>query len=86
MTEKNKLDARTSELLLATWRALHEGKLQVAPQFRELADELISTPLTKVGLVDTSRLSEEAPSFGRSSGIALNVMMQCEEEPSHPCQ
>lgn len=48
MTEKNKIDARTAELLLATWRALREGKLQVAPQFRELAEEIISAPLTMV--------------------------------------
>jgi len=74
MNEKIKIDARTAELLLATWRALHEGKLKVAPQFRELAEELMSASLTIVGLVDTSRLSEEALSFGRTSGMALSVM------------
>lgn len=84
MTEKNKIDARTAELLLATWRALREGKFQVAPQFRKLAEEIISAPLTMVGLVDTSRLSEKALSFGRTSGMALNFTMQLEPEPSPP--
>jgi hypothetical protein len=84
MTEKNKIDARTAELLLAAWRALHEGKLKVAPQFRELAEEFMSAPLTMVGLVDTSRLSEKALSFGRTSGMALGFTMQREPEPSTP--
>ena len=84
MTEKNKTDVRTAELLLATWRALREGKLQVAPQFRELAEEIISAPLTMVGLVDTSRLSEKALSFGRTSGMALSFTRQREPEPSPP--
>lgn len=84
MTEKNKIDARTAELLLAAWRALREGKLQVAPQFRELAKEIISAPLTMTGLVDTNRLSEQALSFGRTSGMALGFTMQREPEPSPP--
>lgn len=84
MTETNKIDARTAKLLLATWRALREGKLQVAPQFLELAEEIISAPLTMVGLVDTSRLSEKALSFGRTSGMALSFTMQREPEPSPP--
>ncbi len=81
MTEKVQIDARTAELLLATWRALREGKLNVAPQFRELANELMSTPLTMIGLVDTSRLSENALSFGRAAGMALSTTMQSEPEP-----
>jgi len=79
---KKQIDARTAELLLATWRALREGKLQVAPQFRELADELMSAPLTMVGLVDTSHLSENTLSFGRTAGMALGITMQSEPEPS----
>lgn len=84
MTEKDKIDARTAELLLATWHALREGKLRVAPKFRELAEEIISAPLTMVGLVDASRLSEKALSFGRTSGLALNFTMQREPEQSPP--
>ncbi len=84
MTEKNEIDARTAEFLLATWRALREGKLKVAPQFRELAEEFMSAPLTMVGLVDTSHLSEKALSFGRTSGMALAFTMQREQEPSPP--
>ena len=84
MTEKRKIDSRTAELLFAAWRALREGKLKVAPQFRELAEELMSAPLTMVGLVDTSRLSEEALSFGRTSGMALGFTTQREREPSPP--
>lgn len=84
MTEKNEIDARAAALLLATWRALREDKLSVAPQFRELAAEFMSAPLTLVGLVDTSGLSEMALSFGRANGMALSVMAQREPESSPP--
>ena len=56
MTDRREIDARTAERLLATWRALREGKLKVAPQVRELAEEFMAAPLTMVGLVDTSRV------------------------------
>lgn len=82
MTDRNEIDARTAERLLATWRALREGKLKVVPQFRELAEEFMAAPLTMVGLVDTSRLSEGALSFGRTSGMALDFMAQ--REPKSP--
>ncbi|MBV8603752.1 MAG: hypothetical protein JO224_03630, partial [Pelomonas sp.] len=62
MTDGKEVDASTAERLLATWRALHEGKLQVLPHLRELADEFMAAPLTMVGLVDTSGMSEEAVS------------------------
>lgn len=84
MTEKSEIDAGTAERLLATWRALHEGRLKVAPQFRELAEEFMAAPLTMVGLVDTSHMSERALSFGRTSGMALDFMAQREPEPPPP--
>jgi len=84
MTHRKEIDANTAERLLATWRALRDGKLKVAPQFRELAEEFMTAPLTMVGLVDTSRLSERALSFGRTSGMALSFMGQREPEPPPP--
>ncbi len=84
MTDRKEIDASTAERLLATWRALREGKMKVAPQFRELAEELMAAPLTMVGLVDTSRVSERALSFGRTSGMALGFMAQREPEPPSP--
>ena len=86
MTYRKKIDVCAAERLLATWRALREGKLKVAPQFREVAEEFMAAPLTMVGLVDTSRLSESALSFGRTSGMALDFMAQREPNPpSHSC-
>jgi hypothetical protein len=84
MTDRKEINASTAARLLATWRALHEGNLKVAPQFRELADEFMAAPLTMVGLVDTSSLSERALSFGRTSGMALGFMAQREPEPPAP--
>lgn len=84
MTHRKEIDASTAERLLATWRALRDGKLKVAPQFRELAEEFMTAPLTMVGLVDTRRLSERALSFGRTSGMALGFMGQREPEPLPP--
>ena len=82
MIDRRVIDASTAERLLATWRALREGKLTVAPQFREVAEEFVAAPLTMMGLVDTSRLSERALSFGRTSGMALGFMAQ--REPKSP--
>jgi hypothetical protein len=82
MTNRKMIDAGTAERLLATWRALHEGELKVAPQVREVADELMAAPLTMVGLVDTSRLSERALSFGRTSGMALDPCPWLKLSPS----
>ncbi|HRH72371.1 MAG TPA: hypothetical protein PLM62_04725 [Zoogloea sp.] len=84
MTDKKEIDARTAERLLAVWRALREGKLNVAPQFRELAEEFMAAPLTIVGLVDTSHMSEKALSFGHTSGMALDFMVQREPEQPLP--
>lgn len=84
MTDQKEIDASTAERLLATWRALREGELKVAPQFRELAEEFMAAPLTMVGLVDTSRLSERALSFGRTAGMALGFREQREPEPPSP--
>lgn len=84
MTDRKEIDARTAERFLATWRALREGKLKVAPQCRELADEFMAAPLTMVGLVDTSRLSERALSFGRTSSMALAFITQRGSEPPSP--
>lgn len=81
MTYRKEIDVGTAERFLATWRALREGKLKVAPQFREVAEEFMAAPLTMVGLVDTSRLSESALSFGRTSGMALDFMAQREPKP-----
>lgn len=81
MTDRNKIDAGTADRLLTTWHALREGTLKVAPQFRELAEEIMVAPLTMVGLVDASRLSEKALSFGRTAGMAVRFMAQRESEP-----
>jgi len=82
MIQKKVIDAHTATLLLAAWRALREGKLEVVPQFQALAEEFMSAPLTMVGLVDTSLLSEEALSFGRASGMALNATLQSDPQLS----
>lgn len=84
MTDRKEIDTRTAERLLAAWRALREGKLNVAPQFRELAEEFMAAPLTMVGLVDTSRMSERVLSFGSTSGMALDFMAQREPDPPPP--
>lgn len=84
MTDLGEFDAGSAQRILATWKALRDGKLDVAPQFQELADELMAAPLTMVGLVDTSRLSEEALSFGRNAGMALLFVGKEREAQSAP--
>lgn len=82
MIDKNDLDARMAQQLLATWTALREGQLRVAPEYRELAEEFMAAPLTMVGLVDTRGLSEKALSFGRTAGVALGFVAQ--RQPNQP--
>jgi hypothetical protein len=86
MTEKNDFDANTAQRLLATWTALREGRLKVAPEYRELAEEFMAAPLTMIGLVDTRGLSEKALSFGRTAGLALGFMTQRQQDQQdqHP--
>jgi len=84
MTDENEFDVNAAQKLLYTWRALGEGQLKVAPEYRELAQEFMAAPLTMLGLVDTSRLSEKALSFGRSAGLALRFMDQREQDQQPP--
>lgn len=76
------IDDRTNTLILGVRHALLEGRLKVGPQHLKLADEIMSAPLTLLGLVDTSHLSSEALVFGRAAGGALNVMSRQEPEPT----
>lgn len=78
VTAKNDFDAHMAQRLLATWTALREGQLKVAPEHRELAEEFMAAPLTMVGLVDTRGLSEKALSFARTAGLALSFVAQCQ--------
>lgn len=86
MTNTNDFDARTAQRLLATWNALHEGQLKVAPEYRELAEEFMAAPLTIVGLVDIRGLSEKALSFGRTAGLALGFVAQRQPDQRPPSQ
>jgi hypothetical protein len=82
----NNFDASTVQRRLATWTALREGQLKVAPEHRELAEEFMAAPLTIVGLVDTGCLSEKALSFGRTAGLALGFVAQQQPDQHQPPQ
>lgn len=64
---------RTSVLVTNTRRALERGQMHVPPGTPGL-DDLLSAPLTPMGLVDISKLSQVGISFGRASGIAFEAM------------
>ncbi len=78
MTSQDDFDADTAQRILTTWKALRDGALNFAPQFQKSADELMEAPITMIGLVDTSRLSEAALSFGRTAGMVLHVESELE--------
>lgn len=82
--EKYDAEADTAQRLLSTWKALHKGKLRVAPHLLPLADEFMAAPLTLVGLVDTSSLSPQAISFGRASGMAMSSLQNQEKSAPVP--
>lgn len=72
MNPGKNLDAVAAQRLLATWRALRDESLKVAPQYKKLAEEIMSAPLTMVGLVETGHLSDKAISFGQMAGMAAS--------------
>ena len=78
---------RTSVLVTNTRRALERGQMHVPPGTLGL-DDLLSAPLTPMGLVDISKLSQAGISFGRGSGSAVEAMgsfsQKQQEEPMAP--
>ena len=64
---------RTSVLVTNTRRAIERGQFHVPPGTPGLAD-LLGAPLTPMGLVDISKLSQAGISFGRVTGIAVEGM------------
>lgn len=72
MSDTNDAGAKAAHRLLRTREALIAGRLKVGPEYRRLAEELMSAPLTMVGLVETAGLSVEALSFGNTAGLAVN--------------
>lgn len=56
-------------------RALERGDLQAPPEMEGVQD-ILTAPLTPLGLVDISKLSEAAISFGRLAGMATTVGQQ----------
>lgn len=83
----NDWEKRTSVLVTNTRRALEHGQMQVPPGTPGLED-LLGAPLTPMGLVDISKLSQAGISFGRVSGIAVEAMgsfsQKQQEEPMAP--
>jgi len=82
MSADEKFDADVAQRLLTAWKALQAGTLKVAPQFRDQAAEFMAAPLTMAGLVDTSGLSEEAITFGRTAGMGVRFFESRREKPS----
>ncbi|EKD98005.1 MAG: hypothetical protein ACD_23C00627G0001 [uncultured bacterium] len=80
-------NTRTSVLVTNTRRALERGQMHVPPGTLGL-DDLLSAPLTPMGLVDISKLSQAGIAFGRVSGIAVEAMgsfsQKQQEEPMAP--
>jgi len=69
----NDWEKRTSVLVTNTRRAIERGQFHVPPGTPGLAD-LLGAPLTPMGLVDISKLSQAGISFGRVTGIAVEGM------------
>ncbi len=83
----NEWEIRTSVLVTNTRRALERGQMQV-PLGTPGLEDLLGAPLTPMGLVDISKLSQAGISFGRASGIAVEAMnsfsQKQQDEPMAP--
>lgn len=66
-------DSRTAQRLLNAWKAMREGKLKFPPSLQPHADELLTAPLTAIGLVDTKNMSRETLLMATSFGAALLI-------------
>lgn len=82
----NDWEKRTSVLVTNTRSALEHGQFHAPPGTPGLED-LLGAPLTPLGLVDISKLSQAGISFGRATGLAVEAMgsfSQKQEEATAP--
>lgn len=79
-------DSRTAQRLLNAWKAMREGKLKFPPSLQSHADELLTAPLTAIGLVDTKGMSRETVLMATSFGAALSIQgeKQLKENADQP--
>lgn len=82
MPEKGEFDADHAQRLLTAWKALKAGKMKVAPHLEKQAAEFMAAPLMMSGLVDTSRLSDDAVLFGRMTGMGVRSLESQSEKAS----
>lgn len=68
-------ETRTAILVSTARRALEKGEIHIPPSMEGVAD-LVSAPLTPMGLVDISKLSQAGIAIGRASGLALEAKDQ----------
>lgn len=80
MASREQTDIDTAQRLLAAWKGLRTGELKVAPHLQRQADEFIAAPLTVLGLVDVTSLSDEAVAFARMAGMGIQVMQSRQEQ------
>ncbi|MGE8446144.1 MAG: hypothetical protein ACN6O1_07995 [Comamonas sp.] len=69
----NDWEKRTSVLVTNARSALERGQFHAPPETPGLED-LLGAPLTLLGLVDISKLSQAGISFGRATGLAVEAM------------
>lgn len=80
--EEFEAKAHLAQKVLAARRALERGQLQILPDQRPLAEELMAAPLRATGLVNIEALSDAALGFARAAGMAVTFTFQEKTNPS----
>ncbi len=76
MSTTDEVDAWEAQRLLLAREAIQQGKAHIPPHLQRYADELLSAPLTALGLVDVRALSREALTIAKSLGTAMSMQEQ----------
>ncbi|WP_267102468.1 hypothetical protein [Xanthomonas sacchari] len=86
MNIAHETDASIAQGLLMARKAISEGLIHLPPHLQRHADELMSAPLTALGLVDTTGLSQEALMIFKSFAATASMARQPASSDSNPAK
>ncbi|CAP50401.1 hypothetical protein EIQ06_02925 [Xanthomonas campestris pv. campestris] len=84
MNSADETDSSIAQGLLMARKAISEGIMHLPPNLQRHADELMSAPLTALGLVDTTGLSQETLMIFKSFAAAASMARQPASSGSNP--
>jgi hypothetical protein len=78
--EEQEDHANVAQKIVFARRAIEAGIIKTLPEHAQFVEELRRAPIGPLGLIDTSRMSQEAIAFARVVGLAARLIY--EEQPT----